>query len=143
MNETTSTMSLLTRDLEVRSSGSPGRDLLELIRSAGLEVVEEECPLDFALRLRSSNHHQRAILEQLLEWTSIVPDFRLLALVSLAPRLERCAARLGRGRPSEDTVAEVLTHATRALHGTDAIPEGTRVSIPANSHSESGVFAHL
>ena len=126
MNETTSPMSLLTQDLEVRSSGSPGRQLIGMLRSAGLEVVETERPIDFARRLRSPDLHHRVVLEQLLEWTAIVPEFQLVALVTLAPRLERCAARLGRGRPSDDTVAEVLFHATRALHGTHEIPEGGR-----------------
>ena len=69
MNETTSPMSLLTQDLEVRSSGSPGRQLIGMIHSAGLKVVEAERPIDFARRLRSSDHQNRVILEQLLEWT--------------------------------------------------------------------------
>ena len=126
MNETTSLMSLLTQDLEVRSCGAPGRRLIGMIRSAGLEVVEAERPIDFARRLRSPDLHHRVVLEQLLEWTPIVPEFQLVALVTLAPRLERCAARLGHGRPSDDTVAEVLSHAIGALQGTHEIPEGGR-----------------
>jgi len=126
MNETTAPMFLLTHDLEVRSCGSPGRQLTAMIHSAGLEVVEAERPIDFARRLRSSDPHNRVALEQLLEWTAIVPEFQLVALVTLAPRLEQCAARLGRGRPSDDTVAEVLFHAARALHSTHEIPEGGR-----------------
>ena len=126
MNETTAPMSLLTQDLEVRSCGAPGRQLIGMLRSAGLEVAETERPIDFARRLRSSDPHHRLVLERLLEWAAIVPKFQLVALVALAPRLERCAARLGRGRPSDDTVAEVLFHATRALHVTHEIPEGGR-----------------
>ena len=126
MNETTAPMSLLTHDLEVRSSGSPGRQLIGMIHSAGLEVVEPERPIDFARRLRSSDPQNRMVLERLLEWTPIVPEFQLVALVTLAPRLERCAARLGHGRPSDDTVAEVLFHAARALHLTHEIREGGR-----------------
>lgn len=132
MNKTTAPLSLLTHDLEVRSSGWQGRQLIGMIRSAGLEVVEAERPIDFARRLRSSDQHHRVVLEHLLEWTPIVPEFQLVALVTLAPRLERCAARLGRGRPSDDTVAEVLSHATRALHGTHEIPEGGRALFVLN-----------
>ena len=61
-----------------------------------------------------------------------MPEFQLIALVTLAPRLERCAARLGHGRPSDNTAAEVLSHATRALHGTHEIPEGGRAHFVLN-----------
>ena len=126
MNETTAPMSTLSHDLEVRSRGSQGRQLTCMIIDAGLDIQETERPIDFARRLRSTDLHQRWVLERLLEWTPVVPQFQLVALVAFAPRLERCAVRLGRGRPSDDSVAEVLYHATRALHGTDHIPEGAR-----------------
>lgn len=126
MKETTTPMSLLTHDLEVRSSGSPGQQLFGMIRSAGLEILEAERPVDFARRLQSSDLHERVILEQFLESTPIVHEFQLVALVALAPRLERRAARLGRGRPSDDTVSEVLAHATVALRETNGIAEGER-----------------
>jgi hypothetical protein len=49
-----------------------------------------------------------------------------VALVALAPDLDRIARRLGRGRPSDDTVAEVLAQATEALRWTEEFAEGER-----------------
>lgn len=127
MNNTHTIMSLLTRDLEARSSGSSGRELLRRLEDYCLDLLGVSSPLEFARRLQSSDPSAREALEELLEWTAIESEFRLVALVALAPRLEHAASRLGRGRPSEDTLSEVLTHATEALAWTHELADGVRI----------------
>ena len=127
MNNTHTIMSLLLRDLEARSSGSSGRALLGSLEDYRLDLLGESSPLEFAQRLQSSDPFAREALEELLEWTAVESEFRLLALVALAPQLEHAASRLGRGRPSDDTLSEVLTHATEALAWTHELADGERV----------------
>ena len=127
MKPTSPPMCLLIHDLEVRSSGSSGRDLLERLDDFCLDLLETENPLEFALFLQGSEPNQRRVLEELLEWTALDNDFLLIALVALAPELERAANRLSWGRPSDDTVSEVLTQATVALQWTHELVEGERV----------------
>lgn len=126
MKLTTSLTSLLTRDLETRSAGSSGRALLEKLEFYCFDLREESRPLGFAQRLQSDDTDVRLLLEQLLEWTAAQPSFQLVALVALAPDLDGIARRLGRGRPSEDTMAEVLAQATEALRWTEEFAEGER-----------------
>jgi len=57
-------------------------------------------------------------------------------LVALAPELERSANRLSWGRPSIDTVSEVLTQATVALRWTQELAEGERVDFVL-AHAQS------
>lgn len=118
--------SLLTRDLEVRSTGSSGRRLLERLEEYCLDPLGATRPLGFALRLQNDGPGVRQTLEGLLEWTAQVPEFRLVALVALAPRLDGVAERLGRGRPSADTLSEVLAQASQALVWTHELVEGER-----------------
>jgi len=126
MNHTHTIMSLLTRDLEVRSSGSSGRALLRRLEDYCLDLRGAPGPFEFALLLQSSDPFAREALEELLEWTAVEGEFCLVALVALAPRLEHAASRLGRGRPSDDTLSEVLTQATEALTWTHELREGER-----------------
>ncbi|MHB8378580.1 MAG: hypothetical protein ACYDB2_01520 [Acidimicrobiales bacterium] len=126
MKPTTSLTSLLTRDLEVRSAGSSGRALLEKLEFYCFDLRGEPRPLEFAQLLQSDDTEPRQLLEQLLEWTAAQPSFQLVALVALAPDLDRITRRLGRGRPSDDTVAEVLAQATEALRWTEEFAEGER-----------------
>jgi hypothetical protein len=126
MKPTTSLTSLLTRDLEARSSGSSGRVLLERLEFYCFDLHGELRALEFAQALQSDEEDSRQLLEQLLEWTAAQPAFQLVALVALAPDLDRIAGRLGRGRPSDDTVAEVLAQATEALRWTEEFTEGER-----------------
>jgi hypothetical protein len=125
MNPTTSLMTLLTRDLESRSAGSSGRRLMELLEFYCFDLREPR-PLEFALSLQGDEPRDRQLLEQLLEWTATQPNFQLVALVALAPELDRIARRLGRGRPSDDTTSEVLAQATEALRWTEELVEGER-----------------
>ena len=127
MNNTHTIMSLLTCDLEARSSGSSGRALLGKLEDYCIDLLGASGPLKFALLLRSSDSSAREALEELLEWTAAESEFRLVALVALAPQLERAASRLGRGRPSDDVIAEVLARATEALAWTHELREGERV----------------
>jgi len=120
-------MSLLTHDLKVRSAGSPGRDLLERLDDYCLDLLGTVGPLEFAQVLQSPVPGTRQVLEELLEWTALDNDFLLIALVALSPDLELIALRLSWGRPSKDTVSEVLTQATVALRWTHELVEGERV----------------
>lgn len=120
-------MSLLNRDLKVRSAGSPGRDLLERLDDYCLDLLGTEGPLQFAQALQVPAPGTRQVLEELLEWTALDNDFLLIALVALSPELELIALRLSWGRPSKDTVSEVLTQATVALRWTHELVEGERV----------------
>jgi hypothetical protein len=126
MKPTTSLTSLLTRDLEARSAGSSGRVLLERLEFYCFDLRGESRPLEFAQSLQSDESDARQLLEQLLEWTAVQPSFQVVALVALAPDLDRVAGRLGRGRPSDDTLAEVLAQATEALRWTEEFAEGER-----------------
>jgi hypothetical protein len=126
MYNTHAIQSLLVRDLEARSSGSSGRALTELLEDYCLDLLGEARPLAFALHLQSDDPACRRVLEELLEWTSVHREFQLVVLVALAPRLERVASRLGRGRPSDDALAEVLAQATVALAWTHELVEGER-----------------
>ena len=119
--------SLLTHDLKVRSSGSYGRDLLERLDDYCLDLLGTETPLEFALALQDPAATTRQVLEELLEWTPLDNDFVLIALVSLSPNLELITSRLSWGRPSKDTISEVLTQATTALRWTNELVEGERV----------------
>jgi DNA-directed RNA polymerase specialized sigma24 family protein len=136
MKPTSTSMSLLTRDLEVRSSGSPGRDLVRRLDDYCLDLLGATNPLEFARLLQGSDSHRRQTLEELLEWTALDNDFLLIALVALAPELERSASRLSWGRPSNDTVSEVLTQATIALRWTQELVEGERVDFVL-AHAQS------
>ena len=119
--------SLLTHDLKVRSSGSYGRDLLQRLDDFCLDLLGTETPLQFAQALQDPAVVPRQVLEELLEWTPLDNDFLLIALVSLSPDLELIASRLSWGRPSKDTISEVLTQATTALRWTNELVEGERV----------------
>ena len=136
MNNTHTIMSLLTRDLEARSSGSSGRALSRKLEDYCLDILGVSSPLEFARRLQSSDQSAREALEELLEWTAVESEFRLVAMVALAPRLEHAASRLGRGRPSDDTLSEVLTQATEALAWTHELADGERVDFVLR-HAES------
>jgi hypothetical protein len=127
MKPTTSPLSLFTHDLKVRSSGSYGRDLLERLDDYCLDLLGTEEPLQFARALQDRAPGPRHVLEELLEWTSRDNDFLLIALVALSPDLESIALRLSWGRPSKDTISEVLTQATVALRWTEELVEGERV----------------
>jgi len=127
MKPTNTPMSLLTNDLKIRSSGSPGYDLLERLDDYCLDLLGTEGPLQFAQALQNTAPGNRQVLEELLEWTALDNDFLLIALVALTPELELIALRLSWGRPSMDTVSEVLTQATIALRWTHELVEGERV----------------
>ena len=118
--------SLLTRDLEVRSCGSCGRRLFDRLEGYCCDLLETVSPLEFARRLQLDDSFARQSLEELLEWTGQAPELRLIALVALAPSLDIVAKRLGRGRPSADTISEVLAQASLALLWTEEIEEGER-----------------
>lgn len=118
--------SLLTHDLETRSAGSSGRALLDKLEDYCLDLLDATRPLEFAQRLESTDPHARRVLEELLEWTAQERAFQLVALVALAPDLDRVARQLGHGRPSADTVAEVLVQASQALCWTYELVEGER-----------------
>jgi hypothetical protein len=136
MKPTTAPMSLLTRELGTCSSGSSGRDLLRRLDDYCVNLLSAESPLEFAQLLQGSEPHFRKTLEELLEWTALDNDFLLIALVALSPDLERCASRLAWGRPSDDTVAEVLTQATVALRWTHELADGERVDFVL-THAQS------
>ena len=121
-----SIQSLLTTDLEARSSGTSGRRLFERLEEYCLDPVGSVRPLEFAQRLQRDDPLARQTLEELLEFTAPVPEFRLVALVGLAPRLDGVAGRLARGRPSADTCSEVLAQASQALWWTQELVEGER-----------------
>ncbi len=127
--------SLLTSDLEARSAGSSGRWLVERLEEYCLDPLGTAGPLEFALRLQRDDALARHTLEELLEWTAQAPEFRLVVLVALAPRLDEVARRLGRGRPSADTCSEVLAQASLALWWAPELAEGGRADfVVAEAH---------
>jgi hypothetical protein len=128
MNHTHTIMSLLTKDLGVRSSGSYGRALRATLEQYCFDLRETESPVDFALRLQSSDIESRKTLEELLGWTGQETSLQLVALVALAPELEHAASRISRSRPSDDAMAEILAQATDALRWTHEFGEGERVA---------------
>ena len=127
MKPTTTPLSLLAHDLQVRSTGSYGRHLLRRLDDYCLDLLGTEEALQFARALQNRAPAARLILEELLEWTSLDDDFLLIALVALSSELESIASRLSWGRPSKDTVSEILTHATQALRWTHELVEGERI----------------
>ncbi len=136
-NSRTATI-LLTHDLEARSKGSPGRRLLGVLDDCELDLLGTSSALEFAKRLRDDEASARGALEELLEWVVREDDLVLVALVALAPRLDRVAARLSRGQSGEDAVAEVLAQATRALSWAHEQAPGERVAfVLAEAHSKS------
>ena len=126
MKPTSTPMSLLTHDLGIRSSGSPGRDLIERLETYRLDLLGTSRPLEFAQLLQNPEPRNRQVLEELLEWTALDDDFMLIALVALSPELEFTASRLSWGRPSDDTVSELLAQATVALQWTHELVKGER-----------------
>ncbi len=127
MNPTTP-LSLLTHDLEVRSTGSPGRHLLRRLESCPLNLLGATRAVEFALLLQSSEPQNRDELDKLLGWTFLDSEFALIALVALAPELDYLVGRLSAGRPSDDAVAEILTQATDAMRWAHELAENTRVA---------------
>ena len=127
MNPTTS-LSLLTHDLEVRSSGSPGRCLLQRLEDCPLDLLGATRPLEFAHLLQLDEVRNRLVLERLLGWTFQDPEFALIAIVALAPELDYLAGRVSAGRPSEDAVAEIMTQASDAMNWARELREGQRVT---------------
>jgi hypothetical protein len=127
MKPTSTPISLLTHDLGVRSSGSSGRQLIERLENYRVNLLGASRPLEFAQLLQDSDPQRRLVLEELLEWTALDDEFLLIALVALSPELEFTASRLCWGRPSDDTVSELLTQATVALRWTHELVEGERV----------------
>lgn len=127
MNYTPTFMSLLVTDLEARSAGSSGRALVTKLEEYCLDLAGATSALEWALRLQGRSPDVRRGLEELLEWTTVEPEFQLLALVALGRDLERVARRLGRGQPSEDMLSEVFAHAAEALQWTHELVEGERV----------------
>ena len=127
MKPTNTPMSLLTNDLQVRSAGCSGRDLLRRLDDYCLDLLGTVGPLQFARALRDPASVPRQVLEELLEWTPLDNDFLLIALVAMSPGLEQIALRLSWARPSKDTISEVLTQATVALRWTNELVEGERV----------------
>ena len=127
MKPTNTPMSLLARDLAIRSAGTPGRNLLRRLDHYCLDLLGTEGPVQFAHALRHPAPLPHQVLEELLEWTPLDNDFALIALVALAPGLEQVALKLSWGRPSKDTVSEVLTQAIIALRFTNELVEGERV----------------
>lgn len=126
MNNFQTITSLLTADLAARSAGSSGRTLLRKVEQYGFDLDPTTSLLEWALRLRGDDERQRHVLEELLEWTADDVDFCLIALVSLAPKLEMIARRVG-WLTREDGVAEIVARATAALQWTWEIKEGRRV----------------
>ena len=138
MKPTSTPLSLLTHDLAARSSGSSGRDLTDRLENYCFDLRGSASPLGFAQLLQGSEPENRKALEELLEWTAIDNDFLLIALVAMSPELELAASRLAWGRPSDDTVSEVLTQATVALRWTHELVEGERVDfVLSHAHSRT------
>ena len=127
MNSTTS-QSLLTHDLEIRSSGSPGRRLLHRLEGCPLDLLGATRALDFARLLQLNELRSRQVLERLLGWTFLDAELALVALVALAPELDRLAGLLSVGRPSEDAFSEILVQAADAVHWTQELAEGARAA---------------
>ncbi len=127
MKPTSTPMSMLTHELEVRSCGSPGRDLVERLETYRLDLMGASSAFDFALLMQSREPAVRQVLAELLEWTALDGDFLLISLVALSPELEIMASRLCRGRPSDDTVSELLTQATVALRWTHELVDEERI----------------
>jgi hypothetical protein len=128
MNPTTTALSLLTLDLEVRSAGSPGRYLLQRLEDHSINLLGATRPAEFAQLLQRADPNNRHVLERLLEWTAVDNELLLVALVALSPELDYLAGRLSAGRPSDDAVSEVLTQATVAMRWTHELAEGKRVA---------------
>ncbi len=127
MNNTPTLTSLLTRDLEARSSGSSGRALLEMLEDHEIDLNGVDDALELALMMREPSVEARRVLEDLLGKVASSTDLQLIALVALAPDLEHSASRLQRGRPSDDAVAEILAHASEALLLAQELPAGSRM----------------
>lgn len=126
MNNTPTLTSLLTRDLEARSAGSSGRALLAMLEDYGVDLLGCDRAVDLALTMREPSPEGRRALEDLLGYVARSAEMQLIAFVALAPDLEHSASRLGRGRPSDDAIAEILAHASEALLWAQEVPSGSR-----------------
>lgn len=127
MTNTHSTLSLLTRDLEARSHGRPGRALLDELERYRVNLLDAGSAIEFALRLRIMDDEATFALEEFLEWTSVAPNFQLVALVALTPELENITERFARRRRSSDLEAEIISWALEALQWTHELVDGERV----------------
>ena len=99
MKPTTSLTSLLTRDLEARSAGSSGRLLLERLEFYCFDLRGELRALEFAQAFSRTKKTPAIYSSSSWSGPAAQPDFQLVALVALAPDLDRIAGRLGRGVP--------------------------------------------
>ena len=122
-------MSLLAHDLEVRSSGSSGRSLMERLEDYRIHLLGATRADEFARLLQSREPDPRQALEEFLEWTSVDDEFLLIALVALVPELEWLGSRLSGGYPGDDVISELLANATVVLRWTHELIEGERIHI--------------
>jgi DNA-directed RNA polymerase specialized sigma24 family protein len=122
-------MSLLAHDLEVRSSGSCGRSLIQRLEDYRIDLLGATRADEFARLLQSREPDAHQALEEFLEWTGVDDDFLLIGLVALVPDLDRLASRLSGGYPGDDVISELLAHATVALRWTHELIEGERTRI--------------
>jgi len=129
MKPTSKPMSLLARDLEVRSSGSSGRSLMSRLEHYRIDLLGATSADEFARLLQSREAHARQALEEFLEWTGLDDEFLLIGLVALSPEMDRLASRLSGGYPGDDMISELLTHATVALRWTHELIDGERAHI--------------
>ncbi len=132
MNHYQTSMSLLTRALEVRSSGSSGRSLVDRLEQHQVDLLGSSSVVDFAEMLQCRDSVGREAFEEFLEWTNVDDDFVLIALVALAPELHHLASRLSGGFPGEDAISEMIAQATFALRWTHELVEGERIEFVLN-----------
>lgn len=108
-------LTLLTRDLEARSSGSPGCRLMARIEEACPELPAFSRPLEVALWLREESPRSDRALDRLAVAATSDAGIAVVVLVALVPELEGALRRATLGSPGEDLWAELMLAAFEGL----------------------------
>jgi hypothetical protein len=96
MKNTPAVMSLFIRDLEVSSSGSPGRALMGFIESLGLDTMGASRALELAVQLQEPSIELDVLVGQYLGASSDQPHLTSFVLVACAPTvIAACLHHLG------------------------------------------------
>ena len=107
MTNTTSIMHMFTTDLLAVSSGSSGRELMGVIESLDLDSLGASRPIDLARALQTEDAETDLLVGHYL--AAAATDRRLvsLALVAVAPVVERFIHRSVGAMPTEEFASEL------------------------------------
>ncbi len=108
MNNTTTSLTPYTLDLETQSRGSSGHRLMSLLGSLDLETLGATSPVDLARRLQVESHEIDTLVGRYLETAVIHRELVSLVMVAIQPRLDVVTRRNVGYAPSREFREELV-----------------------------------